>query len=1273
MKFLLPLLLILSINCNAQVWHIKRSVKWTNPPVSGIGVKNFVSFPGGNLASNSATFPDYYEIIPWHSEYPSVKVSLVMTEYEDFTGNLTSVQIEELTGKKEINAGIAYESLKPFLQLTLCPFRINTTTKNLQRLKSFVILIEADPVNKAQLQEKSSLKKSFQNSVFSSGNWYKIRVSSTGIFKITYDQLKSLGLDDPSRVRIFGNGGNMLPEDYRKGNKDTLLPTQLHFVKGTDNVFNQGDYLLFYAVGPVSWSYDNTWGMFRQKRNFYSDFGYYFVTSDAGGPDIPSIYVNPAEPANYSTSSYDSYTYHEIDGKSFKNNVNGMRTGKEWFGEDFTYNTEQSFTLDLPELIKTDPVIILAAAVARSKDSSAFYMSYKNLNIDTLKIRSANLSDYTEVTAFTKTGKTLLNVTDNSFDLKFSFLKREPAAMGWLDYVTVNGRSELKLNSGFLLFRDSRTVAPDRISSFTVNSVDNKVYIWDVTDPNNVLKLTSTLTGSQLNFRSQTDTLKEFVAFKEDGNFLSPQLSGNELGIINNQDLHGIGNPDLVIVSYKDFIPASDRIANFRRENDNLEVAVVTPEQIFNEFSSGTPDISAIRNFMKFLYDKADGDPNSLPRFLLLMGDGSYDNKGIDPNSTNYILTYQSDNSTSPISSYVSDDFYALLDPGEALYDGMLDIGVGRIPVKTVEEAEYMADKIINYSKPDRMGDWRNSICFIGDDEDGNIHMAQADQLADYVTNNYPDTNVGKIFLDAYQQVSSSTGQKYPDVNTAISRQIDRGALIINYTGHGGNKGLAHEQIITIPDIKNWQNSTRLPIFMTATCEFSRYDEHEFVSAGEEVLLNQNGGAIALFSTTRLVYSAPNHTLNEKFYEVVFKKDINNQHHRLGDIIKLSKNLTGNGINKRNFSLLGDPSMKLAYPDESVVTDSVNGINISITTDTLRALNKVKISGHLVNSDGSTRDNFNGMIYPTVYDKAMIQSTLANDGGSKRNFTLRNNILYKGKASVNSGKFDFTFIVPKDIAYAFGKGKLSYYATDSLIDITGSFQNLVIGGSEQVVLADGKGPEVDVYINNPWFKSGGITDENPVLFVKVFDENGINTTGNGIGHDITASLNVSTQKNQVLNEFYEADLDNYQSGTIKYPLSDLNEGLHTVNIKVWDVYNNSNVGYTEFYVIKDKNLNLDGLMNFPNPFTESTSFSFEHNRPGNTLDITIDIFNLTGELVKTIKAKDDGSGYRTQPIYWDGRAESGNFNRQGLYLYRIRVTSSDGKSTEKSGKLIITR
>ena len=541
------------------------------------------------------------------------------------------------------------------------------------------------------------------------------------------------------------------------------------------------------------------------------------------------------------------------------------------------------------------------------------------------------------------------------------------------------------------------------------------------------------------------------------------------------------------------------------------------------------------------LYDRASSE-NEIPRYLLLFGDGSYDNKSNDINNTNFILTYQSENSINPAYSFVTDDFFGLLDDNEGGATGLLDVGIGRFPVKSVEEAQSMIDKVLNYTNVNTMGDWRNSLCFIADDEDNNIHMKNANALTTLIDTTYPEYIIEKIFLDAYPQISTPNGERYPEVNTAINNKINKGTLIINYIGHGNELKLAHENILGINDIASWENMDKLPLFITATCEFSRFDDigrnssgeiTQPTSAGEHILLNQNGGGIALLSTTRLVYSDLNFILNQNFYKYVFQRDKN---YRLGDVLRLTKIISGASHNKRNFTLLGDPALQLAYPKNIIITDSINGKNISVNIDTLKALSQVKISGYIEASNGIRLNDFNGTISPVVFDKVTTLSTLSNDGTPKMNFDVQNNILYKGKASVTNGNFSFTFIIPKDISYNLGFGKISYYAHNNNYDAHGYCKNILIGGSADSLITDNRGPSINLYMNNKNFVFGGITDENPILLAFVKDGYGINTVGSGIGHDITAILDNNPSNLIVLNDYYESDINSYRSGKIEYQL-----------------------------------------------------------------------------------------------------------------------------------------
>jgi hypothetical protein len=1263
MRFLLILLIFMSLEVQAQVWHTKRVIEYDHAAeIASKDFFEFISFKNDFNDDSLSAFPFYNELLQLNPEQYNVRMSIVFASYETFIGeNTDPARIASLTDSIWFNYSLEYMKKMPFLQVKLLPFRKNPGNGQLERLKSFVIRIESSA---SEPGDKKIIKKSvfLEKSVLSAGSWYKIKVQTSGIYKLSFDQISSMSVGNPSNVRIYGWGGDVLPEDYRKGEKDDLLPVQIYMYKGVDGVFNSGDFILFYAKGSIKWTFDKISGMYRHKLNPYSDFSYYYVTSGIA-PDIIPAGEIPASDANIFSNSYDFRTFYE------KEVENVLYSGKQWFGDYFT-DQPQNFTFNIPDLIPSEQVEILTQVMAKAIDTSYFQLSYNNNLITTFAVQPANLSDYTSIFGYTVEKKSKINATGNNISLRLKYIKPDGTAKGWLDYMIVNSRSNLLLQSDYLEFRDINSVTAGGVTQFTLGSVSSNTIIWDISKQNQIVSIPVNLVGSELNFKVATDTLREFVAFNSNGNFPSPVLQGSDLGLIKNQNLHGPDQPDMVIISLPAFLEQAEKLATYRGEKSGLDVIIVTPEEIYNEFSSGTPDISAFRNFIKLLYYRAGEDSTLLPRYLLLFGDGSFDNKGITVDASKYILTFQSENSLSPTASYVSDDYYCLLDPGETMIGGLLDIGVGRLPVYSPDEAKLMVDKILDYELPARMGDWRNKLCFIGDDEDSNIHLSDADGMATYIESNYPGFNINKIYLDAFKQVSTPSGQKYPDVNLAISEQVKRGALIINYTGHGGIKGWAHEIILDLNEIDSWTNNERLPLFMTATCDFSRYDDHLIITAGERVLLNPNGGGIALLTTTRLVYSQPNRILNEKFYEIVFEKDKEGNNYRLGDILQYTKNQSGSGINKRNFTLLGDPSQRLSYPEYFVYADSLNGKSLMSATDTLKALSEANISGHVADLKGFTLTNFHGQVFPTVYDKVILQQTLANDGGSKKTFAMRNNVLYKGKSTVENGVFNFSFIVPKDINYAYGIGRISFYAEDSLVDASGANNDIIIGGTFTDAEADNDGPELQVYMNSPTFRAGGITDENPMLYVEVNDENGVNTTGNGIGHDITAILDYQSKNVFLLNEYYQSSLNSFQRGVIQYPFSNMLPGHHTVSVKVWDIYNNSSSDSTDFIVMKSEDLILEDLLNYPNPFSDYTNISFSHNKPDMEMEIVVDIFTIDGKLVSTIKAKESDTGYRSQNIYWDG---SGAQNGQAVYIYRIRAQSSDGKSAEKSGKLIITR
>jgi hypothetical protein len=1114
-------------------------------------------------------------------------------------------------------------------------------------------------------------------SVLASGKWYKIRITKTGIYKLTYEDLRSMGFTDPSGVRIYGNGGDMLPLMNNLPRPSDLTENSIYMADGGDGQFSAGDYILFYGIGPVTWKYNASGALFEHTVNGYSDASYYFVTTAAGSgkrvEDVPEV----AADADRFTTSYDSYDYHE------RNKYNFLKSGRQWFGERFDYSVFDT-TFTFTGLLTEEPVKLKANVLSRSSNTKAFVLTSGSTTVGTVAVAGVILNNSTGVYANQKSATFTFTAGGDAVNVHIDYARTLSSDEGYLDYLTLNARSNLSKTGNVLFFRDTRMTGAGHVARYVLGNCSAATQIWDITDIGSVLRLPGQLENTTLTFRDKTDILREYAAVDPSGEFPKPVLTGTDVGPVANQDLHGTGPCRMLIVTHPLFLEAADSIAEFHRNHDGMTVVVANVNEVYNEFSSGAPDVAAIRDFARMIHDRATGDGDRLA-YLLLLGDGSYNNRSKASGNSNYIPTYQSESSLNASTSYVSDDFFGFMGATEGGSETMeafsLDLGVGRLPAKTAEEALTLYRKIKNYNRSGNQADWRNNILFVGDDEDGNIHMTQANGLADWVRTTYPQFVVKKVLLDAYKQVATSSGARYPEVNRIITDNIQKGILIYNYTGHGGERGMAAEQILMRDDLLKLSNANHLPLFVTATCEFSRFDDLtddegkliESTSAGETSLLNENGGSIALLSTTRIVYSDRNHYLNTKFYKVAFQRDAEGKYYRLGDIIKMTKDSTGVQRNKLNFILLGDPALTLALPEYRVVTDSLNQGAVSVTADTLKAFSRVTISGHLAGSGNELMDSFNGVIYPSVFDKNLTVTTLANDGGDPMQFTTQENLLFKGKASVTNGRFSFSFTVPKDITYSYGSGKITYYAADAAADANGYFDGFTIGGTSEQAETDSDGPDIALYLNDRYFADRGISNTDPVIYAVISDASGINTVGNGIGHDITGVLDDRVSEPIVLNDYFVTELDDFTRGSLSYPMTALDAGWHTLRVKVWDVFNNSSENTIAFEVIDSDRPVIEKTQNYPNPAVTQTWFRFEHNMPGTTLKLTVTVFDLSGRQVTVLKQDLTTGGFSTEPLEWDLKDGSGTPIAPGIYPYRVQITNEAGQSAESFSKLAVTR
>jgi hypothetical protein len=833
-------------------------------------------------------------------------------------------------------------------------------------------------------------------------------------------------------------------------------------------------------------------------------------------------------------------------------------------------------------------------------------------------------------------------------------------AQGWLNYIRLHARRRLNMRSSPLFFRDTQSTGTGNISNFSITNASN-VQVWDITDPHDIKQMKTSLSGTTLSFAAATDTLREFVAFRLSDGLLSPVLVKERL---NNQHLHDM-DAAMVIVTHPDFMTAAEELAQLHREKDGLSVEVVTDRQVYHEFSSGKQDPAAIRNFVKTMYQKS-----GKLKYLLLMGDGSFDNKSNIPNTvnSNYIVTYQSAESLHTTQSYVSDDYFGILADGEHILGGNLKIGVGRLPVQSAEEAQNVVNKIKRYMEMPVSGNWANLMGLLADDEDMNMHTAQSDSIAAYLRQYQPQYTVDKLYFDAFPQIPTADGHRYPEVVERLDNLLNNGCFLVNYIGHGNATGLSEERVVNADGIDKWKNKI-LPLFVVATCEFGRYDDYRRTTAGEKTVLNPSGGGIALLTSTRLVYSSLNFQFTKNFFRALFLESFSDAPYRLGDFVRLSKNASSASVNKLCFTLFGDPALKLPIPLNKVRTVSVNGL----WADTLRANAKVSVKAEIVDGSGQKMSSFNGTVHVSLFDKASELSTLNNDhNAAPMTFETQTSFLYKGKATVRNGAFDADFIMPRDINYQYGFGKLTYFAySEDAVLSAGAFEEIVVGGSD-TAMDDFSGPDIRLFMNDTLFRDGGITDQNPVLMVYLRDESGINTTG-GIGHRITARLNHDPSNTYYLDDYYEAEADNYRKGQVMYRFFDLPAGQYELEFTAWDVANNSAQSSIRFQVTRSGILQMANLRNYPNPFSDHSYIYFEYNFPGEAIDVEMQIFDLSGRQLRTIRQSLFSDGYTSGLLQWDGHDGHGNSMNNGIYPYRIILRTAKGQEVRQTAKMVLLR
>lgn len=1108
----------------------------------------------------------------------------------------------------------------------------------------------------------------YGQSVLSSGPWFKVGVTESGVYKLDRTYLsRTLGINlasfDPRTFKIYGSGFNgMLPQQNDIARNFDPVEYAIFASGEEDGMMDDEDFFLFYGNGPDHFSLDTT-GAVNYEKNIYSDTTYFLITY--GGENGRRI--NAAEDdtsfAGAPVTSYTDFIVHEEDETNF------LRSGRRWFGPQFYAGTSLNQEFSYQKAGLKGPVEVKLVLVARSEGDCSFDVLLNDKSLGNVPIDKVTGEQYDNkakeaVESFTTT------VNGDKIDLRVRFNPSSGVfSLGYIDYFIISYERELRLYGDQTEFRLPHELT-ERI--YQIQGADAQSRLWDISDVSNVV---SVHFAADENMQIASSGGAYLVS--KGNNFPAPQF----VHPMNNQNLKSFAGKEGIIVTHPDFLVQAKRLGEFHQSNSGLSVGVVTTTQIYNEFSAGMQDISAIRDYFKYCYDVG----GSL-KYVTLFGDGSYDYKRRVQVKTNYIPVYESRNSFHPIFSFSSDDFYAFLEDDEGEWeegkqvsaeswsvtgfvDHTLEIGVGRLPVKNQQEAEDVVDKIIRYKTSAKtLGSWRNDIAYLTDDGDNGSHMADAEKLFKIFDTTYITYNAKKLHLDAFEQEIVPPNEYSPKAQEALLAAMEDGVFILNYLGHGGEERLTDEWVVSTGFISQLNNRQRLPLIMTATCDFGKYDDPGVISGAERLILKENGGAIALLTTTRPVFSTTNMQVNTAFHTSVFHK-IDGEWPRLGDVQRLTKNGSlGGGPVNRNFALLGDAMLRLNYPQYEISFDPLEG-----ETDTLSALEVYHLSGRITNGDNSTNTAFDGKGIVTLWD---IPQKKVTKGQENAPFTYEDqvNALYRGEVSVNKGVFQADFILPKNTSYKYQPGKLVMYAWNEkeFVDASGGSRNFVLGGTADHVTPDNNPPTLRIYLNDSSFSSGNTVGTNSLLIAKLSDESGINISNNGFNQSITLTLN--DQDPVELNEFYTAHMDDYTKGTVMFPLRNLDPGKYTATLKVWDTHNNPASSTVEFKVSDKPILSLYNTRVYPNPVAshQELTFDFEHDREGEELLVNIAVYNMMGGEVQRLDFQVDNSSRKVEGLKWRVSNDRGGDLERGIYLYRLSVTSTqDGAYNEVIKRLVI--
>tara|TARA_B100000809_G_scaffold43630_2_gene37887 strand:- start:16900 stop:20733 length:3834 start_codon:yes stop_codon:yes gene_type:complete len=1271
-KYLLLLLVWVNFVSVAQETKLKNfSLDWEMSSELKTSSGQSWVFP---LVKNNSVNPDGMPVFltMWSigSKSNNVSYSLKNIVYETVdTKYLKSIEVKNISLTIQSSLLVSKSSENNNLTFELLPL-----VKDGDIVKKIVSFDLEYTLSKSQ--KKAYSTSVAENSVLSSGRWYKFSVHKTGVFKIDANLLNQIGVStsglDPRNIRIYGNGGVMLPALNSDFRHDDLQENSIYVSGEKDGVFNDEDYVLFYAKGPNDWLVANERSI-SHRKNIYEDEAYYFITVDNGtGARVASS--RPIESATTDlVTTYKDYLFKEDD------LINLFEIGQQWFGDAFATTRTRTYNFNFDNIDLSKDLFVKVRGVAKSTSNTSMLVSLNNSPLFSLNYNAISRDGF--VKADDESNSTFVPVNSSSIQLKVEYNNGgNPSSEAYLDYIEVIGDKLLKASGNQFSFRNFLSQESSKILEYSVENSSNVSMLWDVTDFLHPKIIANQSAGtSNFTFKTTSGNLNEYIVLNSSDYFVPKVLSGTS---ITNQNLHSLKDIEYLVITKEEFMGQAQRLASHHKINSNLTSKVISLKQIYNEFGSGSKDITAIRDFVKYLYDNATSSDSRI-KYLCLFGDSSYDYKDRISGNNNIVPVYLAYKSFSLTTSFVTDDYYGMMGPNEGNMNtsDKQDVATGRILVSDTQQAEDVVDKILNFYKKESLGGWKNTVTLFSDDmENPSEYVIQEDmeKIADLIASKTPQFNIKKIYADSYVQLETAGGGRYPAVNIAVSNAVEKGSLVIDYFGHGGLHGLGHEGFLTIPDIRSWVNFDRSPLFITVTCDFSKFDNPARVTAGEEMVLSKTGGAASLISTTREVFIFYGRSFNDALIREIL--DFNGNDYTISEALMHTKNNTPSSSKQHFFIFsLGDPAMKLGIPKPNIKVTKINDKDITISKDTIKALSKMKVEGLVTDMSGNTLTNYNGILSTVIYDKPTEKKTLNNDnfvdsGGNPliMNFEVQESVVFRGNAEVVNGVFEYDFVVPKDIKLSYGKSKISLYADDTNESKGGYDAGVVIGGVNDDAEEDTQGPEIELFMNDNSFIDGGNTSEVPNLIAQFSDANGINTSLGAIGHAITVVLDGDDGNPIQLNEFYESEIGDFTKGNVKYTLRKLEPGSHTLKVKVWDTYNNPSEKSLTFTVTESSTFVLENILNYPNPFVNYTEFWFNHNQPNQVLDVKIYIYTVSGKLVKSIQDIVQTSGSLSRSISWNGKDDFGEKVGKGVYVYKVQVTNTTtGVSAEKFEKLVL--